>query len=29
MQEAVPEGIGGMAAILGLSREKMLEAIER
>ena len=29
MQEAVPEGIGGMAAILGLSREKVLMAIEK
>lgn len=29
MQEAVPEGVGGMAAILGLSREKVVEAIEK
>lgn len=29
MQEAIPEGVGGMAAILGLSREKVLMAIER
>ncbi len=29
MQEAVPEGIGAMAAILGLSREKVLIAIEK
>ena len=28
MQEAVPQGIGGMAAILGLEREKVKEAIE-
>jgi len=28
MQEAVPQGIGGMAAILGLEREKIKEAIE-
>lgn len=29
MQEAVPQGKGGMAAILGLDREKVLSAIER
>lgn len=28
MQEAVPQGIGGMAAILGLERNKVKEAIE-
>lgn len=29
MQEAVPEGIGGMAAILGLNKEKVFLAIEK
>ena len=29
MQETVPQGIGGMAAILGLSRDKVLNAIEK
>lgn len=28
MQETVPEGLGGMAAILGLDKDKILEAIE-
>lgn len=28
MQETVPQGKGGMAAVLGLSRDKVLEAIE-
>jgi len=28
MQETVPQGVGGMAAILGLSRDKVKEAIE-
>jgi len=29
MQEAVPPGVGGMAAILGLAREKVIEACSR
>ncbi|GFN36509.1 ACP S-malonyltransferase [Tepidimicrobium xylanilyticum] len=29
MQEAVPEGVGGMAAILGLSREKVMLVLDR
>jgi len=29
MQETVPEGVGSMAAVLGLSRDKILEAIEQ
>jgi [acyl-carrier-protein] S-malonyltransferase len=29
MQEAVPEGVGGMAAVLGLAPEKVAEACER
>ncbi len=28
MQEAVPEGVGGMAAILGLEKDKVFKAIE-
>ncbi len=29
MQETVPQGKGGMAAILGLSKDKVLAALER